>query len=58
MTYDISVLNMIRTVYLETWGLGIVDMNHISCTKKTIIMCLGIIMEQREGNMIRIYIRL
>ena len=33
MTYVISVLNMIRTVYLETWVLGIVDTNHIFLQK-------------------------
>ena len=59
MTYVISVLNMVRSLYLETRGLGIVVTNHIFLQKENHYhvkskrkLCLGIMMKQKEWNMI------
>ena len=38
ITYVITVQNMVRNYSLETWGLGIVDTNHILPQKLSIIM--------------------
>ena len=59
MTYAISALNMAQTCYLINLGLGILEMNHISCKNRVIIKSnknesiLKILMQEKERDVIK-----